>query len=271
MRPLADRMDAEQGVLGSFPYLAAGSGPPLVFLGGLSPDVGVHRRLMRSGRLRVMAPFAERRRVFYLNRRAGLRRGLTMASLAGEHAEAIRASFAGPVDVLGLSTGGSIAQQLAADHPELVRRLVLVSSACRLGRAGRILQQRVAARIRRGAHRQAFALLVADVAPPGRGQLAAGALGRLIGPSPFASAAELEDMATTIEAEDAFDLARCPRSVRAPTLIVAGAEDRFYSRALFEETKELIPDGTLVLLPGRGHVTVMIDRVYVPTILSFLD
>ena len=37
------------------------------------------------------------------------------------------------VDVVGTSTGGSIAQQLAADHPETVRRLALLSTACRLG------------------------------------------------------------------------------------------------------------------------------------------
>jgi pimeloyl-ACP methyl ester carboxylesterase len=41
-----------------------------------------------------------------------------MAALAGEQAEGIQVRFGGrPVDVLGVSTGGSIAQQLAADHP----------------------------------------------------------------------------------------------------------------------------------------------------------
>jgi pimeloyl-ACP methyl ester carboxylesterase len=89
----------------------------------------------------------------FVNRRRGLRRGMSMAELAGEHAEAIRSSLGGPVDVAGISTGGSIAQQLAADHSDLVRRLVLLSSACRLGPEGRALQRRVAARIRRGAHR----------------------------------------------------------------------------------------------------------------------
>ena len=35
-------------------------------------------------------------------------------------------------------------------------------------------------------------------------------------------------MAVTIEAEDDFDLARCP-PIGAPTLILAGRDDRFYS------------------------------------------
>jgi hypothetical protein len=42
---------------------------------------------------------------------------------------------------------------------------------------------------------------------------------------------DLADMATTIEAEDAFDLATCGSPIRAPTLILAGSADRFYSRS----------------------------------------
>ena len=43
----------------------------------------------------------------------------------------------GPVDVMALSTGGLIGQHLALQHPELVRRLVLVVSGARLADAGR--------------------------------------------------------------------------------------------------------------------------------------
>jgi len=39
------------------------------------------------------------------------------------------------VDVVGMSTGGSIAQQLAADHPATVRRLGLISTAGRCASA----------------------------------------------------------------------------------------------------------------------------------------
>jgi pimeloyl-ACP methyl ester carboxylesterase len=62
-------------------------------------------------------------------------------------------------------------------------------------------------------------------------------------------------MATTIEAEDAFDLAACFSPIRAPTLILAGREDRFYSPELFAETARLIPGSRLCALEGRGHVT----------------
>lgn len=47
---------------------------------------------------------------------------MTMAELAAEHAVALRDAFAAPVDLVGTSTGGSIAAQLSADHGELVGR-----------------------------------------------------------------------------------------------------------------------------------------------------
>ena len=121
---------------------------------------------MARGAIGSLEELADRRRLVLVNRRADLPRGMTMAEMAAEHADAIR-ELGAPVDVVGTSTGGSIAQQLAADHPDVVRRLVLLSTACRLGPEGKSLQRRVAARIRKGAHRKAIALMVSEFAPRG--------------------------------------------------------------------------------------------------------
>jgi pimeloyl-ACP methyl ester carboxylesterase len=224
--------------------------------------------------LRVnLAPVAElsrSRRVVVFNRRPRLPPGMTMAELAAEHAEAIRQGLGGPVDVVGVSTGGSIAQQLAADHPGAVARLVLVSAACRLGPEGRRLQRRVAARIRAGAPRQAFAVMAAGIVPAGPAQVGAAAAAWLLGPTLIRNAGDLDDMATIIEAEDAFDLAACP-VIEACTLVLAGADDRFYAPELFEETARLIPGSELRLVPGRGHVTAMSDRGARTALASFLS
>lgn len=221
----------------------------------------------------TLAPAAElaaTRRLVLFNRRPHLPRGMTMAEFAAEHAEAIRGGLKTPVDVIGISTGGSIAQQLAADHPDVVRRLVLVSTACRLGSAGRSAQRRVAARIRAGATREALALLAADLVPPGRGQIVVAALGWLLGPWVVRHPNDLDDMATTIEAEDTFDLASCRSVVSAPTLILAGRDDRFYPSELFEETARLIPGSDLRLFDGRGHMSVMNDRGFHAALAGFL-
>jgi pimeloyl-ACP methyl ester carboxylesterase len=105
--------------VGPLPALATSDAmPPLLYLGVLLPPAGVDTRLVRRS-----------------------------AELAAEHARAIEALDAGPVDVIGVSTGGSIAQQLAADHPDLVRRLVLIATGCRLSPKTRGLQSRVAAQV----------------------------------------------------------------------------------------------------------------------------
>ena len=243
-------------MIGRLPYLAMGSGPPLLFVGGLAPQAGVEAAGTEWMNASMLKPFAQRRRVLFVNRRKGLPRGMTMAELAQEHADAIRSLGAGPIEVVGISTGGSIAQQLAADHPDVVDRLLLLCAACRLGPEGRDLQRRVAARIRGGAQRQALAVMMAGLAPPGRGRLAVGTAAWLAGPRLIAGGDDLADMATTIEAEDAFDLAACRSPIRAPTVILAGSEDRFYSPDLFAETARLIARSRLRVFDGRGHVTV---------------
>jgi pimeloyl-ACP methyl ester carboxylesterase len=266
-------MTVERGTIGRLPYVGVGSGPPLLFIAGLAPYAGVEwgtsERAMKHSRL--LRPFASLRRVIYVNRRKGLPRGMSMAGLAEEHADAIRSLNAGPVDVAGISTGGSIAQQLAADHPDVVGRLVLLSTACRISPHGRTLQRRVAARIRRGAHRQALAVMMTGVVPPRRGQLAAAALARLAPPRLLPSADDLDAMATTIEAEDAFDLAACRSPIRAPTLILVGSEDDWYSRELYAETAGLIPGSRLRVFEGRGHVSVYRHPEWARDIERFLS
>jgi pimeloyl-ACP methyl ester carboxylesterase len=126
-------MEIERGVVGRLPFLAVGTGAPMLYIGGLAFQAGVDAPGSERTNASLLAPFATRRRVLFVNRRRGLPRGMSMAELASEHAAAIRALDVGPVDVAGLSTGGSIAQQLAADHPDVVDRLVLLCGACRLG------------------------------------------------------------------------------------------------------------------------------------------
>jgi pimeloyl-ACP methyl ester carboxylesterase len=264
-------VDVERGQFGPLPYFAVGNGPPLAFLGGLAPDTGVESESAVKMNGSLIKPFLEHRRVHFFNRRPDLPRGMTMADFGDEHAAALRAGFGDqPVDVFGISTGGSIAQQLAADHPDAVRRLVIASSACRLGDDGKRLQRRVAARLRRGAHRQAAAVMMAGQVPPWRGKHIAGAAAWLAAPKIIHSKRDAADMATTIEAEDSFDLATRP-TIQAPTLIVAGSEDRFYSRELFAETERLIPGSRLRVFEGRGHVTATMQKDWGREIVSFLE
>jgi pimeloyl-ACP methyl ester carboxylesterase len=262
-------MDFERGTIGRLPFAAVGKGEPVLVIAGLMPYTGPGGDRMVQLSLGQLTAFADRRRLVLVNRRPGLPRGMTMAEMAAEHADAIRGGLGGRADVVGTSTGGSIAQQLAADHPDVVGRLALLSTACRLGPHGKSLQRRVAARIRAGARRRAMAVLTADLVPPGRGQTAAGLLASVLTPALVRDDHTFDDIATTIEAEDAFDLAGLA-PIRAPTLIVGGREDRFYAPELFEETARLIPGAELHLFEGRGHVTALSDKRAREAISRFL-
>src|SRR4051812_4516814 len=156
----------ERGELAGVPFAAVGKGRPLVVLPGLWPTTGVDSDHLVRGGLGPVRKLAGHRRVVVLNRWAGLPQDLTMAALAQGHADAIRDGLGDePVDVLGSSTGGSIAQQLAADHPSVVRRLVLLSTGCRLGPVGRREQARLADHLRVGAIRAAGRCAGADLGP----------------------------------------------------------------------------------------------------------
>ncbi len=236
-------------------------------LSGLSPVAGFGSGLLRSGHVSAAGGWARGRRVFYINSRPGLRRGSTMSELVSELADALRSEFGEPVDVLGTSTGGSFAQQLAAEHPEVVRRLVLVSTGCRLSPVASRLQRGLAARVRGGAFRQAIALLAADVVFPGPLELPAALAGWLL--APLLSSEGLGDMATLIEAEDRFDLAELP-AITAPTFLLAGGRDRYYGSELLAETAELIPNCKVEIHPRLGHVTVTMSPKAIAHVFGFL-
>ena len=242
----------------------------MLVIAGLSPVTGVQGETLLKGTVAPFERLAADHRLTVVNRRPCLARGITFAQLAAEHADAIRDGLGGRADVIGISTGGSIAQQLAADHPEVVDRLVLASTAARLEGPTKELQRRIAARIRAGAPRRAMAVMAADLVPPWRGRLVAGVAALIAGPLVLETDHDLDDLATTIEAEDTFDLARCP-PIHARTLIVAGADDRFYPRALVDETARLIPGSELLVLDGRGHITALSDRRFGAALSAFLS
>jgi pimeloyl-ACP methyl ester carboxylesterase len=192
---------------------------------------------------------------YLVTRKPGLPAGYSMADIAADHAAMIEEEFGGQVDVVGTSTGGSIALQLAADRPDLVRTLIIHSSACRLGPLGKDLQLLVAELAARGDWRSVSTLMMEAVIPRhgpwrrlARPLVWVGGWFMSLGRPKSAS-----DYVITIEAEDRFDLKARLGEIAAPTLVIAGSADPFYSPALFRETAAGIPNARLVLYEGMGH------------------
>jgi pimeloyl-ACP methyl ester carboxylesterase len=260
---------AGSGVLtGGLPYRVVGHGPPVVVLPGLTGDNADPTGRDRRAHLRPFIPLTRYFTVYLVNRRPGLKPAASLRDLADDYADAVHRHFAERVDVIGVSTGGSIAQLFAADHPDLVRRLVLVCSAFRLSEYGRQTQRRLARLTAAGQPRRAWAATGPALAATATGGVLLTALMWLFGtrmnpPDPT-------DLLTTIDAEDAFDATTELPRITVPTLVVAGDRDRFYGPALFRRTAEVIPDARLRLYPGKGHVGVMAHRPAIREIQCFL-
>lgn len=238
------------------PYNKVGHGPrPLVVFQGLMFENKPMDRFSVRFALGAYAELADHFTTYLVTRRPGLPSGCTMSDIAADHAAMIEGEFDGPVDLVGTSTGGSIALQLAADRPDLVRRLVVHSSACKLGPIGKDAQLLAAELAARGDWRGVSSLMMEMVVPRrGRWRRFARPLvwvgGRFMSLGAPKSAS---DFITMVEAEDRFDLRDRLGEIVAPTLVIAGADDPFYSPALFRETAEGIPDARLVLYDGMGH------------------
>jgi pimeloyl-ACP methyl ester carboxylesterase len=191
-----------------------------------------------------------------------------MTELAGDYVTGIRARFEAPVDALGVSTGGSVALQLAADHPDVVRRLVLVSAACRLGPRGRAQQRALAQALAAGRHRQSGAAMLATLGTRISDPVW-NTVGWLLGPLMFRH--DPADLLATLAAEDAFDLTRSLPELQTPVLVIGGDRDQPYGPALFAPTADHIPHGRLILYRRTSHIAVPTCRRFVRDVLTCLN
>jgi pimeloyl-ACP methyl ester carboxylesterase len=264
---LAAELEVTNGRLAhGLPYSAFGAGRPLVFLRWFTPDHANPRGWMRDSEIKKLAPLARHFRVYAVNRAPGMAAGTTMADIATQHAEALYAEFGGPVDVLGVSSGGSVGLQLAADHPQAVRRLVIASSGYTLEPPTRESQMRYAEAVIAG-HRALHHMAAAAFADPVGRRVAAAAMWLA---DPLARPKNPADTHAFVHAEDAFDLTGRLADITAPTLIVGGERDAAYSTETFRRTADGIPDSHLIIYPRTTHMGAIKHPRFASDVTAFL-
>lgn len=110
-------------------YITFGRGrKTLVMIQGLNT-----RGIRGSGRglMLMYRIFAKEYRVWLFDRRQDISEGFTIRDMAADTAAAMDAFGIRNADIFAVSQGGMIAQLLAADRPDLVRRMVLAVTSCR--------------------------------------------------------------------------------------------------------------------------------------------
>lgn len=172
-------------------------------------------------------------------------------------------------DVVGLSMGGIIAQRMALDCPERVRKLALASTfAClrprRPNELAYLLTRFLKANLR-GA--QAQAEMVAWRIFPGEEQAE---MRRLLVEKILRADPKVYKAA--IRAIALFDSRWRLKNLRIPTLVITGAEDTTVSPELQKRLASLIPGARQVVISGGNHgVSADQPEMFNKALIEFLE
>lgn len=272
-------MGPEQGVFrherGEYPYVRFGSGErPLVIFTGLSdafqPETTSSFFSLLLQRY-YYRNFADDFSVYVIGRRRGLPENVTTREMAAEYADLLEQENLAPTNVLGVSLGGQIVQHLAADYPELVRRLVVGVAGSRVGEEGHRTLQRWADWAERGWWFDVY-LDTVPVTYTGYRKWLYPPLIRTVGRPLLKEPAEISDVAVSCRAMAAHDAGNSLDSIESPTLVVGGAEDHFFPESILRETATEIPNARIELLAGVGRGAFEErKRAFDKTVLAFLD
>jgi len=257
----------QKGILHELPFVREGKGDqPLLVVPGLTFENKTPSGMMTS----IYRFLREAYTIYCVMRRPNLPEGVGLRDMADDYANFIEREFNRSVDVIGLSTGGSIVQHLAADHPERVRRLVIHSSAHTLSDKAKKLQLEIARLGEEGRWWQAYRMLVETVFPECgiKRTLSRPIVWLATSLMAWDKPSDAHDLVATVKAEDQHAFKDRLGEITAPTLVIAGMADPFYSPALFRETASGIPGAELVLYEGMGHPASGKD--FEGTVLRFL-
>ena len=226
-----------------------GEGPPILLINGLGGNVATWSPLLAELKGFEVITFDAPG----VGRSQSPRRPYTIdliADIAGQVAEAVGHE---QVDVLGYSLGGAVAQRLALKRPEVVRRLVLVSSSCGAGAIPGALRALLAVttparHYSKSGYRVAMNLI--DLAPAEKESACVeeqtAVLHREAAPSPLGYALQMTAFST-------FHSLPWLHRVEHPTLILTGTDDRLVPMANSAVLAAYLPNARLRVFERWGH------------------
>ncbi len=249
-------------------YVSFGHGPRrLILLPGLSDGL----MTVKGKALMLAKPyglFFGDYTVYMFSRKDRMPEGYSIRDMASDQARAMKTLGIEKASVLGVSQGGMIAQYLAADHPELVEKLVIAVSAPCANETIRNCVNRWIGFARRGDHR---ALMIdtaemsyspAYLAKYRRIYPIIGLIGK---PSNY------ERFLINADAILHFDALRELDKIACPTLIIAGAEDRTVGAEASFIMRERIAGSELYVYPGLGHAAYEEAKDFNQRVFRFLN
>ncbi|GHH87083.1 peroxidase [Streptomyces sulfonofaciens] len=222
---------------------------------------------------------AERRLILVNLRGVGGSGGTTPDSfeaMADDAVAFLKALGLGPVDLLGYSLGGIVAQVIAQEHPALVRRIILAATtpagAPGPAATGAVLQAAIQKATSEGKHPKHYLFFEQSAT----GQAAADAfLARLDErtqdrDTPVSNetiGAQLTALTTWEKDTSPTGLA----SVEQPVLVVNGDNDTMWPTSGTIQLAQLLPNAKLAIYPDSGHGGIFqYHELFVQQALAFL-
>lgn len=227
-------------------YEIHGNGAPILFVHGLGS----------SGRdwEKQVAAFSGNYRILTVDLRGHGRSDrpsgpYSISGFADDLAALLRELSMAPVHLIGLSLGGAVALQLAADHPELIRTAVIVNSGPDL--RPRTLAQRLQMLQRR------MLIRTIGLRP----------FGRILGKRLFPDAANADDLwmfeqrfadntpdpyLASLDAVMRCDLTSRLKEIRCPVLVV-GADQDYWPISAKEAYVKQMPNARLAVIRNARH------------------
>ncbi|KAM3568837.1 hypothetical protein VYU27_009050 [Nannochloropsis oceanica] len=247
----------EVHVLDTGPCTGRPIAPPIILIGGTA-------QVITSWQGHIQALGKNRRLIIYEARGQGRRTllDLTQASL-GTHIEDFRRIHAalqlnGPVDLCGFSFGGRVSLGVAAQAPELVRRLVLTGVPAERDAVGRLILQSWKAALRRGSlHEFAWNSMLACHGPAfltKNEKKIPEWVDFIYRSNTVEGILSIVEQSQVYDVQDPMHTLQLAKQVVAPTLLLGGDEDRVASALEIERLAAEAGKGwDVVLFEGANH------------------
>jgi len=181
-------------------------------------------------------------------------RNWTIRTVASETSDIVRSFISSTCTVVGISMGGTIALQLCLDYPEMVERLVLVSTFATL--RPKYLHQWIYLISRfikanlRGVNAQAE-MVAHRIFPSPEQELLRQALIQQI------LQADPKVYVSAMRALGLFDVTKRLHEISVPTLVISGREDTTVPLENQSELASKIMGARQVIIPGGGHAIIV--------------
>lgn len=211
--------------------------------------------------------FAKSHTVYVFSRKSRLPQGYTTRNMARDQRRAMEALGIRQADVLGVSMGGMIAQHLAADAPEMVRKLLLVSTSAS---PNPVLTASVTEWMDCAKRADYRALLESNVRLIytekycRKNQWAIPVAEKLSRPKSYDNFLVQAQACLTHDASARLGM------IQAPTLVIGGEQDRVLGGEASRETAAGVPGARLWMYPEYGHGLYEEAKNFQDLVLAFL-